>query len=154
MRRFEKVLLLSALVALPAAASAQAPDTAAVRAALNALNARLSAAYLAGDAATIASLFTEDARAEYAGFPSAVGRAAIQATYEGYFKANKLKVWESTIGGVGSLSADLATAGGTVHQFGSGKPAHAWWRWAAAYKREADGQYRIRYVIAFPDSTK
>ena len=76
------------------------PDSATVRAALNAAFTRMSAGYLAGDAAAVASFFTEDARAEYAGFPSAVGRAAIQTLYEGYFKANKLTVAESTIGTV------------------------------------------------------
>jgi ketosteroid isomerase-like protein len=156
MRRFNYLLALAALATAPTASSAQAPDTATVRAGLNALTAKLVTAYLAGDAATMASLYTEDARAEYAGFPSAVGRTAIQSTYLEYFKANKLKVWESTIGDVNSLSADLATAGGTVHSFGdtNGKPVHMWWRWAAAYRRGADGEYRISYVMAFPDSTK
>lgn len=144
-------------MALAASALAQTdarPDSAAVRAALNAAFTKMSAGYLAGDAAAVASFFTDDGRAEYAGFPSAVGRAAIQALYEGYFKANKLTVSESTIGAVNVLTADLVTAGGTYHSFGNGTPKHAWWRWAAAYRKGADGEYRISYIMAFPDSTK
>jgi ketosteroid isomerase-like protein len=114
----------------------------------------MSAAYIAGDAAGVAGFFTEDARAEYAGFPSAAGRAAIQALYEGYFKANKLTVSESTIGAVNVLTTDLVTAGGTYHSFGNGTPKHAWWRWAAAYRKGPDGEYKISYIMAFPDSTK
>jgi ketosteroid isomerase-like protein len=161
MRRFSILLGVAALtVAITRSAPAQQtapatkPDTAAVRAGLNDLTAKMKTAYLAGDAAAVAALYTEDARAEFAGFPSAVGRAAIQSTTEAYFKANKLNVAEWTIGGLNSLTADLATAGGTYHAFGNGKPAHAWWRWAAAYRKGADGQYRVSYVMAFPDSTK
>jgi ketosteroid isomerase-like protein len=158
MSRFLSLLAVSAIVSAASAhaqaAPASKPDTAAVRAALNAQTDKLTAAYLAGDAVTVAGLFTDDARAEYAGFPSAVGRAQIQSTYETYFKANKLKVAKSDILVVESVTADLATAGGVFHSFGNGKPAHAWWRWSAAYRKGADGQYRIAYIMAFPDSTK
>ena len=151
------IIVLAAIalgIARPASSqSAAAPDTAAIRAALNAATTKMNAAYLAGDAAAVAALFTEEARAEYAGFPSAKGRAAIQATYEGYFKANKLTVAETTIRAVGALNENLVTAGGTYHSFGNGKPKHAWWRWAAAYVKGADGEYRISYIMAFPDST-
>ena len=146
---------LSLAIAVHAFAQTDAkPDSATVRAALNATFTRMSAGYLAGDAAAVAGFFTEDARAEYAGFPSAAGRAAIQALYEGYFKANKLTVSETTIGRVNVLTPDLVTAGGTYHAFGNGTPKHAWWRWAAAYRKGADGEYRISYIMAFPDSTK
>ena len=134
--------------------TAATPDTAAVRAALNANSAKMRDAYLAGDAAGVAASFTDDARAEYAGFPSAKGRAAIQGLYEGYFKANKLTVSDITILDVNVLSDALVTAGGTYHSLGNGKPKHAWWRWAGAYRKGADGQYRISYIMAFPDSTK
>ena len=146
------VLVLGGTV--PLSAQSALPDSAAVRSSLNAANTRMSASYLSGDAAGVAGFFTDDARAEYAGFPSAVGRAAIQALYEGYFKANKLTASESVIGAVNVLSADLVTAGGTYHAFGNGTPKHAWWRWAAAYRKGADGEYKISYIMAFPDSTR
>ena len=144
-------------VAIVTSKSAQAQgDTAAVRVAIAAQAQKYTTALLAGDAVTIASFFTEDARAEYAGFPSAAGRAAIQALYEGFFKTNKVKVWEDTIRQVNAPSAEIVSAGGTAHQFGdrNGKPFHAWWRYSAAYKKGADGLYRIAYIMAFPDSTK
>lgn len=156
MPRFRSLIAAGLIAAVATTAQGQAapPDTAAVRAALNATSAKLNAAYLAADAAAVAMFFTEDARAEYYGFQSAVGRAAIQSAYETYFKAAGLKVAETTVNAVNVLNADLATAGGTYHSFGSGKPAHAWWRWAAAYRKGADGEYRITYIMAFPDSTK
>ena len=155
--RTSRILIASLAFGFTHPAMAQTtakPDTAAVRAAVNAASAKLNAAYLAGDAAAVAGLFTEDARAEYAGFPSAKGRAAIQSTYDTYFKSNKLTVAETTIMEVNALTPDLVTAGGTYHSFGNGKPKHAWWRWAAAYRKGADGEYRISYIMAFPDSTK
>jgi uncharacterized protein (TIGR02246 family) len=155
--RTSRILIASLAFGFTHPAMAQTtakPDTAAVRAAVNAASAKLNAAYLAGDAAAVAGLFTEDARAEYAGFPSAKGRAAIQSTYDTYFKSNKLTVAETTIMEVTALTPDLVTAGGTYHSFGNGKPKHAWWRWAAAYRKGADGEYRISYIMAFPDSTK
>lgn len=161
MSRFLLAATAAALVACTQPAPEQAaappapPDTAALRVTLVAMSEQLKTAYLAGDAAAVASHFTDDARAEYAGFPSAVGRAAIQSTYDTYFKANKLTAAEWTFGDVAALSADLATAGGTYHAYApEAKPAHAWWRWAAAYRKGADGQYRLWYSIAFPDSTK
>jgi ketosteroid isomerase-like protein len=155
MSRLQALIIAGLTVTAPAAAYGQG-DTAAVRVAITAQAQKYTTAALAGDAVTIATLFTEDARAEYAGFPSAVGRAAIQALYEGFFKANKIKVWEDTIRQVNAPSADIVSAGGNVHSFAeeNGKPVHAWWRYSAAYKKGADGLYRIAYIMAFPDSTK
>jgi len=60
------------------------------------------------------------------------------------------------IGLTGAYHGEIVSAGGTAHQFGdrNGKPFHAWWRYSAAYKKGADGLYRIAYIMAFPDSTK
>ncbi len=161
MSRLSLAAIAAALVACAQPAPEQAatppapPDSAALRVTLVAMSEQMKTAYLAGDAAAIAGHFTEDARAEYAGFPSAAGRAAIQSTYEAYFQANKLTVAEWTFGDVNPLTDEVATAGGTYHSYApASKPAHGWWRWAAAYRKGADGQYRMSYVIAFPDSTK
>ncbi len=140
----------------PQAAAPAPPDTAAVRAGLRTSADQTQALYLAGNAAGVAALYTADARAEFQGFPSAVGRAAIESTLVGYFAANKLSVAEITIGEVGAPADDRATALGIFHSFAQsdGKPVHAWWRYAAAYRKEADGVWRISYIMAFPDSTK
>jgi uncharacterized protein (TIGR02246 family) len=121
--RTSRILIASLAFGFTHPAMAQTtakPDTAAVRAAVNAASAKLNAAYLAGDAAAVAGLFTEDARAEYAGFPSAKGRAAIQSTYDTYFKSNKLTVAETTIMEVTALTPDLVTAGGTTTRSATG----------------------------------
>lgn len=139
--------------AQPAAA---APDTAAIRAELRAAADQSQSQYLAGSAAGVAGMFAADARAEFQGFPSAVGRAAIESTYVAYFAANKLQVAEINLTAINATAPDRATALGTFHSFGemSGKPVHAWWRYAAAYQKESDGQWRTTYIMAFPDSTK
>lgn len=155
------LLLAAVLACAPPAEQAAAPavappDTAAIRAELRAMSDQVQAQYLAGSASSVAASFTEDARAEFQGFPSAVGRAAIESLYVGYFSTTKLSVAEVTLGGVNATAPDAATALGIFHSFGdvSGKPTHAWWRFAAAYRKEADGQWRTSYIMAFPDSTK
>jgi ketosteroid isomerase-like protein len=138
------------------AAEPMAPDTAAIRAELRAMSDRNQASYLAGDAAGVAANFADSAIAEFLGFPTAVGKAAIESTYVAYFAANKLTVAEIGIDQVSSTGPDRASALGTFHSFGesAGKPVHQWWRYVAAHTKGADGQWRISYIMAFPDSTK
>jgi ketosteroid isomerase-like protein len=139
-----------------AAAPPPAPDTAAIRSELQALHAQLTARYLAGDAAGVAASYADSAIAEIQGSPSAIGRPAIDSVFAGYFARNKLKVAEVGIGAIDATSPATATALGTYHSFGDadGKPLHQWWRWVAAHEKQADGAWKISYIMAFADSTK
>jgi uncharacterized protein (TIGR02246 family) len=77
----------NAASAVPAAAQSVAP--AGVRAAIEANNARLIAAFVAGDAAASAALFAEDAVLLLPGTDAIEGRAAIQQALAGAFSAVK-----------------------------------------------------------------
>jgi uncharacterized protein (TIGR02246 family) len=127
-----------------------------VRAAIENVGQQYKVYLLNGDALGIASLFTEDGRFELYGFPSMVGRPGIAATLKSAFTTAKYKVWEISFNEAGPLGGDIATAGGTVHDQSevSGKPVHGWYRWAAEYRKGSDGQWRIAFLMAFPDSTK
>lgn len=157
-------LMLAGLVAFAAcnapavetAAAPPAPDTAAVRTEIQALLDRTEASYLAGDAAAVAATYADSAIAEFQGFPTAIGRPAIESSYAQYFAANRLKVAEMTIGSVSPTSPATATTLGAYHSFGesAGKPVHQWWRYLAAYEKGADGQWKISYIMAFVDSSR
>ena len=86
--------------AVETAAAPPAPDTAAIRTELQALSDRTEASYLAGDAAAVAATYADSAIAEFQGFPTAIGRPAIESSYAQYFAANQLTVAEITIGSV------------------------------------------------------
>jgi ketosteroid isomerase-like protein len=139
----------------PQAAGPAALDTAAVRTALQALSDSYAAALVAGDVAAVTGHFTEDATAAYFGFPTTTGRANIQGIYATLLGIQKVTAAASTVGAAGSAAPGLATAGGTFHETvdSSGVTIDNWWRWASAYRQEADGQWRIAYIMAFPDST-
>ena len=139
-----------------AAAPPAPPDTAAIRAELQAQVDQTESRYVAGDAAAVAGSYADSAIAEFQGFPSAVGRPAIDSTFARFFASNKIKVAEITLGSVNATSAMTATATGTYHSFADveGKPLHQWWRWVAAYEKGPDGQWKTSYIMAFADSTK
>ncbi len=142
--------------AVETAAAPPAPDTAAIRTELQALLDRTEASYLAGDAAAVAATYADSAIAEFQGFPTAIGRPAIESSYAQYFAANQLKVAEMTIGSVSPTSPATAATLGTYHSFGesAGKPVHQWWRNLVAYEKGADGQWKISYIMAFVDSSR
>lgn len=139
-----------------AAAPPAPPDTAAIRTELQAQLDQTESRYVAGDAAAVAGSYADSAIAEFQGFPSAVGRPAIDSAFARFFASNKIKVAEITIGSVDVTSAMTATGTGTYHSFGDveGKPLHQWWRWVAAWEKQADGQWKTSYIMAFADSTR
>lgn len=140
---------------LPAEMTAT-PDTAAVRAAVEATGTRWAEFAVAGNAAGIAGLFTEDGTAAFFGFPTTTGRAAIEAMMGALFAAVKVTAAQTTVQAVAVPAPGVATALGTYTETvdSSGVTISTWYRWAAAYRQGADGQWLTTYDIAFPDSTK
>jgi uncharacterized protein (TIGR02246 family) len=138
----------------PAAAPA-APDTAAVRVALQAAADQWASFAMAGDAAGIASLFTEDGTAAIFGMPTTTGRANIQAMMAGLFAAGKVTSAKATIEAVAAPVPGIATARGNYLEVvdSSGVTISNWWRWAAAYRQGPDGQWLTTFDMAFTDST-
>lgn len=161
--RLLAVLLLAAACApapeTPAEApgeSTMAPDTAAVRAAVDGIGARWSEYAVAGDAAAIAATFTEDGTVAFFGFPTTTGRAGIEALMAGAYSVVDVTAAESRTGAVAAPAPGIATALGTYTETvdSSGVVITTWVRWAAAYRQDADGQWQHTYLISFPDSTK
>ena len=164
MHRRSLVLLVSALVGAACTQPAQeaaapppaAPDTAAIRTAINAAADEFETHLTGGHASAVAGLFTEDATAVFYGFPTTVGRPAIESLYTGLLGAMKVTEFNVNVMDVGAPDSDRATALGTAYEAAdsSGKLRRTWYRWAASYRRGEDGQLRLSYLIAFPDSMK
>lgn len=141
----------------PAAAVATPPDTAAIRAELDQLWAAYGAADTAGDVATLAGFYTENARIDFMGGPPIVGLEAITSTLQAIFATNKYS-------GLGVVpERTTARESTTAYQVGR------WWesytvkgkrqqtdygRYAAAYTKGADGRWRAAYFMGFTDSTR
>jgi hypothetical protein len=140
--------------ALPAPPAA--PDPAVVRTALESLGQHYKVYTLNSDARAIASLFARDGRLEVFGSPSMAGPVAIDAGLRAGFASVKYKTWEIHYGDIEALSSDVAVARGSTYTVAEskGKTVRSWNRWMAAYKRGADGMYRIQFLAAFPDSSR
>jgi uncharacterized protein (TIGR02246 family) len=137
-----------------AASAPAAPDTAAVRVGLQAASDKWDVLAVAGDAAGIATLFTEDGTVAFFGAPTTTGRANIQAMMTGLYSVAKVTAAKGTILGVTAPAPGLATARGTYTEVvdSSGVTISNWWRWAASYRQAPDGQWLMTYLMSFPDS--
>lgn len=114
-------------------------DLTAARQEITALNARFTAAHVAGEVGTIDSMFTADARSLPPGAAPAVGIAAIHALTMEYLKAGVTEFREETTDFYGS--ADLVVDQGTyVLTYGTpavterGKYLNVWVREGDAWK--------------------
>ena len=138
------------------AAAPAAPDTAALRAELQGQADRWVQYALAGDAAGVAGLYTDDATYAAYGIPTTTGRANVEALFAGYFGAFKITSAQLTVQAAASPGPGIATARGIYTDVAdsSGVTVSSWWRWAGAYRQGADGQWLLSYNIAFADSTK
>jgi uncharacterized protein (TIGR02246 family) len=147
-------LLLITSLACAHAPTARPGEQAEVRAAIEATNGRFAAALKGGDAAALASLFTEDGEA----IPAAVkgfvrGRAALQDYYAGRLRAARFLEVDITTLAV-EVSGDLAWETGTnrvVVQSGDAPPVTRTGRYLVAWKRGADGRWRYRVDAIVPD---
>ena len=153
-------LLLAATAATavsqnPAPAPAK-PDSSAVGAGLDSLRARYIRGQLAGDGTAIAALHTDDAGLDLFGAPHMRGRAAIEAGMKANYGARKYTVTDINVLNRIVRTNDAASELGTYHNMydSSGTTVHAWGRYVGSFGKGADGQWRINYLMAFPDSTK
>ncbi len=136
------------------AGGAMAVDSAAVMAGTDSLRSSYSRLQLAGDAAGLAQLFTEDATLDVYGMPRAKGRAAIQAG----LGADPRKFSASDIMPIATfpISNEAASQIGTYHDMFdlNGTMTHEWGRYVVGIDKGTDGKWRLGYLMAFPDSTK
>jgi ketosteroid isomerase-like protein len=139
----------------PAAAGPAALDSVAARLAVEALSQKFSDAVVAVDPAAVAATFAEDATTSYFGFPTTSGRANIQSLYAAAFGASRPVSAAIVVGSANGAVPGLITALGTNAEKvdSAGTMITNYWRWAAAIRLEADGQWRWAYSMAFPDSS-
>jgi ketosteroid isomerase-like protein len=151
------LLLAAACTPKPADSGATAVvDTAAFKTGLDSLRTHYIAARTAGDPSALAALYTEDAGVDQYGLPRLRGRAAIEAAFKADYATRKYTVLE-----IMPLSSEARTNTegseiGTYHEMSdsSGTKGHAWGRYLVAFSKDSTGQWRVQYLIGFPDSTK
>jgi uncharacterized protein (TIGR02246 family) len=131
-------------------------DTAAAMAGIDSLKTRYSQLEMAGDAAALAQLFTEDATLDLYGVPRTKGRAAIQAALAQDFGMRKYTVSEINPINTNVRTNETATQIGTYHAMHdvNGTADHEWGRFVVGMNKGTDGMWRLNFLMAFPDSTK
>lgn len=150
-------LLLAACAPKPEApAAAAVVDTTAVLQGLDALRSQYIALQTAGDAAGLAAIHADSAGLDLFGVPRLRGRPAILAALTADFAARKYTMAE-----IMPLTRTVRTNTeaielGTYHDMHDmkGTVDHEWGRYIGAFAKGADGQWKISYLMAFPDSTK
>ena len=138
------------------AAEAATVDLEAARAAIAAANKTFDENYLKGDAAGVATMYTDDAAQHPAGQPTVRGRAAIEARV-------KAQLDSTTYTASTDTTDELIVAGDYVIEIGtftskatfkSGKPSNEGGRWMAVWKRDATGAWKVYRDIANSAPTK
>ncbi len=135
-------------------AEAASVDTVAVTTSVNDLWQRWTAAAIAGDAAGFAGLVTDSARGDFRGYPPMIGRQAWRTTMESIFPTTRITAMTVTPDQTVPVSNELAYQNGNyLETLTRGPETHTeYGRYAAALRREADGQWRVSYLIGFADS--
>jgi ketosteroid isomerase-like protein len=135
---------------------AAAVDTTAIKAEIDGFRAQYSRLQVAGDAAGLAAMFSEQGGVDFDQAPRARGRAAIEATFKQRFAMMKPAVLEIMPTMTSARSSIEGSEIGTWHTLDSaqGKPVHAWGRFLSAYAKDSTGQWHLDYLIAFTDSMK
>ena len=157
---FSGVLLIAAFAACgqrPTTAPAAAPavDTAAVQAALAGFWPRWVTAALSGDTAAMGGLLADSVRIDARGFPPILGRASWITIFATMLKTSKVESETITPEQTSVVSNELAYQTGDFIETvtAEGKTQTEYGRFAAALRKFPDGQWRLNYIMAFPDST-
>lgn len=161
MRPISTTAIAALLLAAACTPKAEAPavaavDTAAARAGTDSLRQHYIMAQMAGDAAGIAGLYTEDATLDIYGIPRQHGRANIQTALAANYAARKYTLTQITPGSFTARTNTDASELGTYHDMhdAMGKKDHEWGRYLVGLAKGTDGMWRLTYVMAFPDSIK
>ncbi|MBM4187779.1 MAG: hypothetical protein FJ206_10775 [Gemmatimonadetes bacterium] len=141
----------------PPAATATVDSAAVVAAARDAVT-RTGAAEVAGNATEYAAQFLTSARIDYPGLPALIGRPAIEAAATAFFAERDHSVVTqtptSTTAAEAGLAYEMGTYLSTYTTKGSPAAMTEFGRYAAAIVKDGDGQWRLSYMMAFPDSTR
>ena len=140
-------ILPAIIISCAHAPSSRSTDPADVRAAIEATNAEFAAAMKRGDAAGVAACFTPDGEVlppAAKGFVT--GLAPLEAYYAARLKATRFLEVEIKTGTV-ETAGDIAWETGTnrlVMQTGDAAPITRTGKYLVAWKRSADGRWKIR----------
>lgn len=141
----------------PPAATAPAVDTAAVMAGVADFWARWATADTAENLDVIVGMMAEDGRFDLKGFPPMVGREAARAAMTPLYGQVDYREASATPSTTVAISNDLAHQAGTYLERYTmkGQPGEMadYGRYAAAFVKGADGQWRWGYMMAMVDST-
>jgi len=154
-------LLLAAAIAACAprvedqAAAPMAVDTAAVQAAATGFWPRWIAAATTGDTAAMGALLADSVRIDSKGLPPVLGRAGWMTVFETMLKGMKVESEAITPEQTTAVSNELAYQTGDFVETTTtaGKTQTEYGRYAAAIRKDPDGQWRLSYVMSFADST-
>lgn len=137
------------------AAAPMAVDTAAVQAAVAGFWPRWIASATANDTAAMGALLNDSVRIDSKGLPPVLGRAAWITIFETLMKGTKVESEAITPEQTSVIDNDLAYQTGDFMETTTtgGKTQTEYGRYAAAIRKDADGQWRLRYIMAFADST-
>ncbi|HEV8612171.1 MAG TPA: hypothetical protein VGQ73_01600 [Gemmatimonadales bacterium] len=150
--------LVIAACAQPAnqpAMTTPAVDSAAVKAAVADFWQRWTVADTSGNVAALVAMVTDSARADVRGAPPILGRSAMQAFFEPMYKTTKftslMMMPDMTI----PISNEMAYQNGSYMEGSTskGKNMMDYGRYASALRKDADGQWRMAYIMVFADST-
>jgi ketosteroid isomerase-like protein len=139
----------------PPVAAAPAVDTAAVVQAMATLTQRVDSAEVAGSASGYAAAYSESGRIDYPGFAPLIVRGAIEKAAAEFFAERDYTSVTQTPDLSIVVSNSLGYQSGRyVGAYAiKGKKMVEYGRYASAAAKEADGQWRLGYLMAFTDST-
>ena len=139
----------------PAPPAAPAVDSTTVKAAVADLWQRWSIADTAGNVAALADMVADSVRIDKRGAPPILGRAAWKSAAELGYKRETYTSMRIMPDVTVAISNELAYENGSYLQDGlTGKrKSKEYGRYAGAIAKEADGHWRVRYIMVFADST-
>jgi ketosteroid isomerase-like protein len=149
------VLAACAKPAEQTAAAAPTVDSAAVKAGVADLWQRWITADTAGNVEALAAMIADSARLDLRGMPPFLDRAAWKVSAEAAMKSMDVTAMTITPEMTVAISNELAyETGNFVESYTtSGKRMAEYGRYATAVQKDADGQWRVGYIMAFADST-
>jgi ketosteroid isomerase-like protein len=129
---------------------------AAAKAGIAALRRKYIGAQTAGNATDVAALYSDSAATDIYGLPKLRGRASIEAAFKADYAARKYTLSEITPIETSVRTSNDGSEIGTYHDLhdAKGKVDHEWGRYLVAAARGADGQWRLDYIMVFPDSVR
>ena len=123
------------------------PDSAAIRATIDSSNARYLAAMKRGDAAELATYYTDDAVFMVPNMPASQGRAAIAQTFTGLFgqfTVADVRLTTQDVRGAGDYVIERGTYQWTLHpKSGTGADIVDNGKYLTVWERQGDGSWKV-----------